>query len=193
MTYTHPTIWRTCRVLAHATRLTGLKVVVETPSCTVQEVAARLGIAENQASQVLRSLQSRGLVTAERRSRWVHYTAHPDPLVPSAQPVLSAMSEALVTQQLATTQIIRVMTAFTHPRRLVVLHHLQQNGPTSVKELAAGTRISPPALWRHLRKLARRGLVVRTNNRWRLASRPGDLAHALLSLLATDQESSHTS
>ena len=188
MEYTHPTIWRTCRTLAHATRLAGLKVVIETPSCPVQEVAERLGIAENQASELLRSLQARGLITAERRGRWVHYTAHPDPLVPSARPLLSAVSEALVTQRLSATQIIRVMTAFTHPRRLAVLRYLRQNGPTSSKKLALGTQISPQALWRHMHKLAARSLVVIEDNVWHLAPRPGDLAEALLRLLAIDQE-----
>ena len=179
----HPTVWRTCRVLANAGRIKCLKVVLEQPGSTVGEVAACACLAENLASEHLRALQARGLIQAFRKSRWVHYAPMPDPLVPSARPLLTALRQALLTEKMAESEIIHTLTAFTHPRRLAILRYLQKTERACAEDIAAATRISLPALSRHLSKLAARRLVSCGDHRWQLAQRDGRLEKTLLSLL----------
>ena len=87
----HPTLWRTCRVLAGSTRLNLLRLVVATPGHTVSRLAEEAGIGLSRASQELRRLQSRGLLRATRTGSFVHYRPEPDPQVPDAKPLLLAM------------------------------------------------------------------------------------------------------
>ncbi|HRU19519.1 MAG TPA: helix-turn-helix transcriptional regulator [Kiritimatiellia bacterium] len=60
----HPTLWRTCRVLANARRLACLRVVMGTPNLCVQEIAREVRFGEAQVSLALRALQARGLIAA---------------------------------------------------------------------------------------------------------------------------------
>lgn len=181
----HPTVWRTCRVLANAGRIKCLKVVLEQPGSTVGEVAAGTRISENLASEHLRALQARGLIQACRKSRWVHYAPAPDPLVPSARPLLTTLRQALLTQKKTEAEIIHTLTAFTHPRRLAILRYFQKAESASAEDIAAATRISLPALSRHLGKLAARRLVSCGGHRWQLTQRVGRLEKTLLSLLVS--------
>ncbi len=178
----HPTLWRTCRTLANDKRLRCLIAVLTEPKLTVGEIAARTGIAENRAGECLRALQARGLIEARRHSRWVRYVPVPDPLVPSARPMLSALRAALIKAHLDPTNAFRVLTGFTHPRRLVILRALSVAGPLSIEELARATDIPPRALYRHLDKLLARGFVAQQGDGWLLAAKPGPLARALLEL-----------
>ena len=180
----HPTLWRTCRVLAHPQRLACLKEVVLNPNATVEEIAAATALPHCKASPHLRALQARGLISVRRHSRWAHYLPQPDPLVPSAAPVLAAMKDVLVTAPRRTEEILATMTAFTHSRRLSILRQLLLlANPQSEKTLSTATRISPLALWRHLKNLESRQLAVRSDAGWRLSPKPSRLARALLALL----------
>ena len=76
----HPTLWRTCRVLAGPTRLRLLRRVIARPGLTVQQLADAQDIGKSRASQELRRLQSRGLIQARRKSARVAYHPVPDPL-----------------------------------------------------------------------------------------------------------------
>ena len=181
----HPTLWRTCRILANARRLACLKAVIDNPGSSVGEIAEQLHLPMDKASLSLRALQSRGLLQAQRFSRWVRYQPCPDPLIPGSASLLAALQNQLKRGRIPEKEICRILTGFTHPRRLLILLHLQQNGELSSDTLAAKTRISPPALWRHLNKLKVRGLVVETESGWRLCSTPPPLAKALLCILAT--------
>jgi DNA-binding transcriptional ArsR family regulator len=181
----HPTLWRTCRVLANPHRLACLKAVFDQPSCSVEEIAAATRLAPSKASMHLRALQSRGLLQALRLSRWVRYHPHPDPLVPCAAPILNAMKTALRTQP--EERIIRTLTAFTHPRRLTLLRYLQRRAPVAEELLSAATQISRPALWRHLKKLHSRNLVIQNPDGWRLNEHPERLADTFLVLIAFEQ------
>lgn len=90
----HPTLWRTCRVLAGPTRLRLLRRVIARPGLTVQQLADAQDIGKSRASQELRRLQSRGLIQARRKSARVAYHPVPDPLVATAKPLLEAMKTA---------------------------------------------------------------------------------------------------
>ena len=181
----HPTIWRTCRVLAHAQRLACLKAVLAHPGLSVGEVAELLHLPFDKASLNLRALQSRGLLQAQRVSRWVRYQPRPDPLVSSSAPLLAALKKTLLKGTIAEKEIIHILTGFTHPRRLIILKHLCENDEVDSAILAAETGISPPALWRHLKNLYARGLAMETESGWKLRSTSSPLAKTLLRILIT--------
>ena len=183
----HPTLWRTCRTPANRRRLACLKAVLAQPSRTVDELAEIAGLPKDQASLCLRALQARGLIRAERHSRWVRYSPLPDRSVPAAAPILDAMRRAFFDEKMADPAILYALTAFTHPRRLAILHSLQFNGPQPVEKLSVATQVSPPALWRHLRKLKRRRLTDQTHDGWQLAPGPTPLAQTMLNLIACGQ------
>ena len=134
----HPTLWRSCRVLANSRRLACLKTVLAHPDLTVESVAERTGLPEDQASLCLRALQARGLLQARRQSRWVLYRPEPDPCVPVAAPLLGALRHALLDDRLTEHEIRRSLTAFTHPRRLTILRHLQLAAPAPAATRASG-------------------------------------------------------
>ena len=180
----HPAIWRTCRVLANPRRIACLKAVLKSPGACVGELAALAHVGETYASLALRSLQARGLIAARRESRWVRYFPEPDPLVPAAAAVLDGLRDALLCEQWPTKDVVRLLTAFTHPRRLTLLRDLQTAGPTAFAALVTACGISPPALYRHLKKLERRQLVRGEDDVWSLASRPCPLAAVFLRLIA---------
>lgn len=179
----HPTLWRTCRILANQRRLACLRTVLSLPGCTVGTVAEKADLPTDQASLCLRALQARGLIQAKRHSRWVHYTPAPDLSVPVAAPILSALRRALLADKLTDTTITLTLTAFTHPRRLVILKRLTSTAQLTAARLTRETHISPPALWRHLSKLKRRGLVIQTPDGWQLAQALTPLAKAILALI----------
>ncbi len=179
----HPTLWRTCRVLANAGRLRCLKVVLECPGSTVGDIAEHACVSEAVASEYLRALQARGLILACRESRWVRYTADPDPLVKGAARLLVALRRALLTEARSEADMIHTVTAFTHPRRLEIMKWLQCVDGASIEGLSTHTQISVPALFRHLRKLKTRQRVSCCENLWRLVRDGSHLEKTLLSLL----------
>ncbi|MEI8242792.1 MAG: helix-turn-helix domain-containing protein [bacterium] len=119
-------------------------------------MAQRTGLPEEKASQHLRFLQSRGLLRAVRTGPRVFYQARADPLVRHAIPLLEALRDAVRTE--SADDLFRLVTAFTHPRRQVVVRCLAARAG-AVDDVAARTGISKPAVFRHLAKLTRRGFV----------------------------------
>lgn len=176
----HPTLWRTCRILANLKRLQCLKEISRNPGLSVSELAGRLGLPIAKASLHLRALQSRGLLQAERHGRWVRYSAQPDPLIPEAEALLKSIRAALNRISLSTS--VRILTGFTHPRRLHILASLLRSPGLSTEQIRQRTRISQPALMRHLRKLRARDLLVFSETGWSVAKHPQPLARTLLHL-----------
>ena len=178
-----PTLWRTCRVLAHERRLRMLAAVCRRGPATVSALAAAGGLPAHKASECLRQLQARGLLAVRRESRWVFYEARADPLVGHAAPLLATACRAIRRGE-STEEMIRAFTAFTHPRRIRIVQVLGGR-PARAAELAGACRISLPALERHLAKLARRNLVKRdADGHWRLVRTSAGLRRALLHLVA---------
>jgi DNA-binding transcriptional ArsR family regulator len=177
----HPTLWRTSRVLANEKRLVCLRAVLGEPGLTVGEIADRVELPANHAGESLRALQARGLITAQRHSRWVRYHPAPDPLVPSAAPLLKALKSAFAAGE-KTGDVYRLLTGFTHPRRLIVLWFLTGKGPNSAEIIGQQTGISQQALFRHLRKLQARGLVGHKDDLWSVPQTLPPLARALVAL-----------
>ena len=177
-----PTIWRTCRVLANENRLRALAYVSAHEGATVSQVAAGCRLDMPKASEHLRALQARGLIQPHRFSRWVSYTAGADPSVVHAAPILAAMQAAFRRRE-TTAELLRALTAFTHPRRLTLVAALH-NAPQPTSTLAKRCGFSLAAARRHVDKLARRELVnVASDGTCCLLSRPPPLLRELLRLV----------
>lgn len=164
-----PSVWRTCRMLANERRLLLLANVIRRGPLTVSHAAHLAHVPESTATLGLRALQSRGLLTSVRDSRWVRYTASPDPLVSHADSFLTMTSRAIA-QGETPAVLVKAFTAFTHPRRICIVQALA-TAPLTNAQISVCCEISPPALRRHLVKLSRRGVVAADNKRrWHLIS-----------------------
>jgi DNA-binding transcriptional ArsR family regulator len=168
-----PTLWRTCRVLANEARLRILAEVLHAPGIGVTPLARRLGLSQSQASQHLRLLQSRGLLHVRRVGRYAEYRPHAEPSVVHADPLLAATRAALKRRE-PVEEMVRAFTAFTHERR-IILYRALEAGIDDRAALVRRTGISRPALKRHLRKFARRGVVDLSGSEVRLVSLPPGL------------------
>ena len=174
-----PTLWRTCRVLACPRRLAVLSAVIAQGPVCVKEVARICRMPENTATQYLRALQARGLLAANRQSRWVYYVPRADPSVQHAEVILVAVTKAFAHDEPADVMVAG-LTAYTHPRRLAMVRRLAV-GAAPVPALAQDTGISAPACYRHLEKLQSRAVVsVDLSGNWSLARPAPGLATTLL-------------
>ncbi len=177
-----PTLWRTCRVLANETRLNLLRALFSCDESTVSVLARETGISLSLASIQLRSLNTRGLVSARPVGRWVFYSATPNLAVEHAGTIGNAIRERCAVGA-ENESLIEMATAFTHPRRIVVARCLDEGGKT-FQELLASTNISTMALYRHLGKLTTRRMVKQEDGYYRLA-RPGNPLGQTLLAIAT--------
>ena len=157
-----PTLWRTCRVLANRTRLRALGLLVCNSPLTVSAMAMRLHLPMPVASQCLRSLEARGLLTARRVKQRVDYRLNDTPMG-DARELVAALRSAFRSEADPEDIIYRLSTAFTHPRRIEIFHSLQER-PRTLTQLGTLTSISGPALVRHLEKLKTRGFVICEKN-----------------------------
>ena len=174
-----PTLWRTCRVLACDRRLKILAVVLAKGPVCVKDVARACRMPVNTATQYLRALQARGLLAAQRQSRWVYYVPRADLSVQHADHMLMAMRKAMDAGE-SQANMVAMLTAYTHPRRISIVRRLTA-GPARVEQLAQDTDISLPACYRHLEKLKNRAVVeIDKEDHCRLAQPLPGLATALL-------------
>ena len=176
-------LWRTCRVLANRQRLQIYYRLLQQQDQTVSAVAQGLKLPLPLASQSLRALEARGLLTVRRAGRWVKYRCRrAEADEPNAR-LIAALRQALRRQSDPIEAIFKLATAFTHPRRIEVFRALEQ-GPRSVAEVRAVTGISVSALVRHMRKLIARGFVVCELGRYRTDDRSEVLGRELARLAA---------
>lgn len=157
MTDLSPSLWRTCRVLSNETRLKLLWKLFQNGESSMSSLAESLGVKESTACTYLRLLNSRGLILSRRKRNFVFYRAEANPGVDHAEELLRALREAY-DAFMPLKMVAFKMTAFTHPRRIDVVSVLR-HGPMEMGGLSIRTQISPPSLYRHLRKLEARGVV----------------------------------
>jgi len=178
-----PTLWRTCRVLANRTRLQILELLVQEAPQTVSAVAAHLSLTLPVASQALRALEARSLLTACRIGRRVEYRLGAGSSS-DASPTLAATLGAVLRRDAAAKEtIFQLATAFTHPRRIEIFRLLRTE-PRMLMPLQAATRISLPALLRHLKKLEARGFIICEDEKYSAVNHPEPLGGILASLAA---------
>lgn len=176
-----PTLWRTCRVLANRTRLRIIGLLVQTQNLTVSGVAARLQLSLPVASQYLRALESRGLLASRRVGRRVEYRLNIASAMEPARHLAAALRLAFQQDPSPVEALFRVATTFTHPRRIEIFRALGVRSSTFV-QLQAATRISGPALFRHLQKLEARGFVERRQEHYTATNRQDAFGRALARL-----------
>jgi DNA-binding transcriptional ArsR family regulator len=153
-----PTLWRTCRVLANRKRLQILALLSRQPNQTVSTVARHMRLSLPAASQYLRALEARGLLTCRRVELRVEYRLSAATTENAAGEILTALRSVFRRKAQPTKALFKLATAFTHPRRIEVFRAIK-NGADSFSKLQTATHISARALSRHLAKLEARGVL----------------------------------
>jgi len=149
-----PTLWRTCRVLANRKRLQTLALLIRQPNQTVSTVAERMSLSVPTASQYLRALEARGLLTCRR----VEYRLSAGTSEGAAQEIVKALRLIFRQRAQPIEATFKLATGFTHPRRVEVFRALA-NGADSFAKLQVATNMPARALSRHLAKMEARGFV----------------------------------
>src|ERR1700731_1646257 len=88
---TQPPLWRPCRVVANRKRLRTLALLIRQPNQTVSAVAERMSLSMPAASQYLRALEARGLLTCRRVGRRVEYRPSPGTGEGTAEEIVKAL------------------------------------------------------------------------------------------------------
>lgn len=176
-----PTLWRTCRVLANRFRLRILQQLLRQPDQTVSMIARKLHMPLPVASQYLRALNARGLLQSRRVGKYVYYRPVADKSVTGAAQLLKAIRQTLIQEKQPIDVIFRLVTAFTHPRRVAIIRALGYSATTK-PSLRIKTRMSGRALSRHLKKLADRGFLIVGSRTYRCARPECPLAKTLIRL-----------
>ena len=180
-----PTLWRTCRVLANRNRLRIFHSLFQQPDQTVSAIASRFGLSLSVASESLRLLESRSLLTARRTGKYVKYR-----VVPTSRnnPQSSLAAELRVifhekTLLKASDTIFHLVTAFTHPRRIEIFRTLRMR-PGTFDQVQAATGISALALSRHVKKLEARRFIECREGLYLVVRRVDPLRRELMRLAA---------
>ena len=158
-----------------------LKLLLRQPGQTVSAVAGHLNLSLPVASQGLRALEARGLLTLRRAGRTVEYR----PSAPTAgeteatQEFIPAIRLAFRQDSDPVKSLFRLATAFTHPRRIEIFRALKKEAGT-VAQLKRTTRIPTWTLLRHLKKLEARGFVACLEGTYVTTTPPDAFGRALV-------------
>lgn len=132
---------------------------------TMGQVADSAGIRLTTCCLYLRCLNARGLLKVKRVSQFVLYWIGSDPSVKHAQALSDAVVQALKNKKdtHAIESVFKGLTAFTHPRRLMIVRTLRFDQPVCLEDLNYRTHIPVRSLYLHLDKLQRREIVQCTS------------------------------
>lgn len=157
----NPSLWRTTRVLANATRLNLLRTFLEWGEANVSTLAVAEGLSMVRASQELRKLNARGLLAVRREGREVFYRMEADPTIEWMAPLSISLRFALMQHRLSNEDVISIMTAFTHPRRIRMVQyiHAAAGRKATLAELASELGCSRSTAYRHIQKLEARSVL----------------------------------
>lgn len=177
----NPTLWRTCRVLASETRLQLLWLIFEEQELPVQQMAERTSMSIPNASNQLRALNARGLISLRRKKMMVLYRAEANRAVNTA-PILLDTLRTCYEQKMSFKTLIRQVTAFTHERRIEIMSALAEK-QLAFHSLAEVTGMSASALSRHLNKLEVRGFVKYRDGFYKRAAPKNPLGRTLFKMV----------
>jgi DNA-binding transcriptional ArsR family regulator len=155
----HPTLWRTCRVLANTTRLRLLAQLARKQPQSVSELAELCALTMPVTSQSLRALEARGLLKAKRISRRVAYRIPARADAGALAELITTVQNTLLREPCPEDLVRKLATAFTHPSRIQI-HRTLAGGSKTFAEIQLAVRLSAPALSRHLGKLLQRGFIT---------------------------------
>src|SRR6266496_3726668 len=114
----HPTLWRTCRVIANRRRLRIFALLIRRPSQTVSAIADRANLPIPVTSQYLRALEARRLLKVCRAGKRVSYRLVSAVTGGRAQGIVEAMLQVFRREPKPVEELFKTATAFTHPRRM---------------------------------------------------------------------------
>jgi len=146
--------------LANRKRLQILALLSRQPNQTVSAVATHMRLSLPAASQYLRALEARGLLTCRRVELRVEYRLSAVTTETAAGEIVAALRLVFRRRAPPIAALFKLATAFTHPRRIEVFRAVK-SGTDSLNKLQKATQISARALSRHLAKLEARGFVKR--------------------------------
>jgi DNA-binding transcriptional ArsR family regulator len=178
-----PTLWRTCRALANHSRLQLFGLLLREPGLSVAAVAVRLKMPISVASEYLRALEARGLLTVKRKGRRVTYRPGVEKGEGAGPRLVTALRLAFCQERQMEETVFKLATAFTHPRRIAVFRALQSH-PRTLGQLQMATGIPTRSLVRHLMKLEARGFVMCREGIYAATERPDALGRELARLAA---------
>jgi DNA-binding transcriptional ArsR family regulator len=179
-----PTLWRTCRVLANRQRLRILTVLIRQPGQTVSSVARQMRLSLPAASQYLRALEGRGLLTCRRGGLRVEYRPVARTNEGGGGAIATALRMLVGRRHRSPDVLFKLATAFTHARRIEV-YRAVKNGADSFVRVRAATQISARALARHLAKLEARGFVKNEGDVYVVTNHAHPLGRVLARLAAS--------
>lgn len=168
-------------MLSGRVRVSLLRILCERSGLSVKELAQEVGVGISNASQELRRIQSRGFLQAERKKCFVYYRLKPDPLVPSAKPLVEAVQNSLHGED-DEEGVVHLAFALAHFKRVAIVGALLKE-PKSRIALAAELQFPMGTLWRHLELLKDGGFVQCSGHTVRLCVPEHPLAQELIRLI----------
>lgn len=185
----HPTLWRTCKMLAGKKRVLLLREIFKSAGRNVTQLGKAVGIKRSDASQELRRIQSRGILSSKRRGVHLIYSMKPDPQVPSAAPILHAIQSSLRTiPAKRDLEICVIATNLSNERRIQIVRELL-HGPMPLNQIQLQTGIPEVSLAKHLHVLRSSGFIRKAENEYRLLAPRHPLAQALIRMVESHQTS----
>lgn len=183
-----PTIWRTARALANDKRLNLLRLVAKSEGkVDVTRLAKEAKLPKPIASNYLRALNARGLISVIRVKAFVYYGTESDRSLPTAIAIQKAFARLFAQPSLPknwTRRLIPLFKGYAHPRREKIVKILHESQPTSSEDLSQVSGIPKPSLLRHLYTLTSGGIVEQDDQRRFILAEPqDDLAAAFFNAL----------
>jgi DNA-binding transcriptional ArsR family regulator len=185
-------LWKLCRVLANETRLAILRRLMSISELCVSDIAVLETLSEVVASQHLRMLHEYGFLQLKRNGKWVFYRATANPSLPLAAGLFPLLKNELVSgNKKQVADLIRLFTAFTHPRRIELISAIFAE-KREFDELVSLCDISSMALRRHLKKLTARNFIIQENEAYQIVH-SGNRLRTLLLKACRESAIYHTS
>jgi DNA-binding MarR family transcriptional regulator len=158
-----------------------LALLIRQPGQTVSGVARQMTLSPPAASQYLRALEARGLLTCRRVGLRVEYRPVAMTTEGGGGAIATALRILVGRRQQPPDVLFKLATAFTHPRRIEV-YRAVKNGADSFVRVQAATHISTRALARHLAKLEARGFVKKEGDVYAVTNHAHPLGRVLARL-----------
>ena len=184
-----PTLWRTARALNNADRLNLLRIVDQAKGvCCVGKIADEAGLPVPTASNYLRALNARGIISVVRSGPFVYYGTGSDRSLPVAVSIQKAFRRLFSRPSLPsdwTKRLLPFIKAFSNVRREDIVRTISKCQPIRYAELRQRVGICETSFLRHLDILLSSGVVVHNtkDSAYCLAKPANSLVAAFLAAL----------
>ena len=190
----NPSFWRTVRSLKNVNRLNLLKMVYDSGgSLGVTSVGESVKVKEPLASNYLRQMNARGIISVKRNSKFVYYGTSPDRSLPRAISLQDAFREYFKHELKKGWQreLWTILDGFSHYNRLNIIRYLAVTGKCSREAMVSAAGIMEKNFEHHFAKLKRAGIVQRKtlgirNYYYGIAPQTNPIAQTLLAAATYD-------